>query len=113
MALSFGRLTVEKLPIDDASLKLRGQGGVISLDDMRGGGPTAAFNAKANLDVRQDSAVLTATKHIANVPVERLLEAQGKKPPVKGCSDSTPTSAPAATARSPGSTISTAAHASA
>ena len=87
MALNFGRLTVEKLPIDDASLKLRGQGGVISLDDMRGGLYNGRFNAKANLDVRQDSAVLTATKHIANVPVERLLEAQGKKPPVKGLLD--------------------------
>ena len=31
--------------------------------------------------------MLTATKHIANVPVERLLEAQGKKPPVKGLLD--------------------------
>ncbi len=87
VALNFGRLTVEKLPIDDASLKLRGQGGVISLDDMRGGLYNGRFNAKANLDVRQDSAVLTATKHIANVPVERLLEAQGKKPPVKGLLD--------------------------
>lgn len=66
VALNFGRLTVEKLPIDDASLKLRGQGGVISLDDMRGGLYNGRFNAKANLDVRQDSAVLTATKHIAN-----------------------------------------------
>ena len=61
VALNFSRLTVEKLPIDDASLKAAWSGGVISLDDMRGGLYNGRFNAKANLDVRQDSAVLTAT----------------------------------------------------
>ncbi|MDL2425158.1 AsmA family protein, partial [Pseudomonas sp. BAgro211] len=38
-------------------------------------------------DVRQDVPTLQAKKHIADVPVERLLESQGQKPPVKGLLD--------------------------
>lgn len=87
IALSVGELTLDKLPISDASLKLRGQGGLFNLDEMRGGLYDGTFNAKASLDVRQDVPLIKAQKHIANVPVERLIESQGEKPPVKGLLD--------------------------
>ncbi|MGE9759863.1 AsmA family protein [Pseudomonas sp. PDM20] len=85
--LNLGRLTLDKLPIDNAVLKLRGQGGLLNLDDLRGELYDGKFNATATLDVRQDVPTLQAKKHIADVPVERLLESQGQKPPVKGMLD--------------------------
>jgi AsmA protein len=51
---------------------------------MRGELYDGRFNAKASLDVRQDVALLAAQKHIEGVPVEKLLQAQGQKPPVTG-----------------------------
>lgn len=87
IGLNLGQLTLDKLPINDASLKLRGQGGLLNLEDLRGELYDGKFNAKASLDVRQDVPLLKAQKHIADVPVERLLESQGQKPPVKGLLD--------------------------
>ncbi|MFV3331483.1 AsmA family protein [Pseudomonas sp. NY15437] len=85
--LNLGQLTLDKLPIDNAVLKLRGQGGLLNLDDLRGELYDGKFNASATLDVGQDVPTLQAKKHIADVPVERLLESQGQKPPVKGLLD--------------------------
>ncbi|MCY1282377.1 AsmA family protein [compost metagenome] len=87
VALNIGQLTLDKLPITDASLKLQGRGGQLELQDMRGDLYDGRFNAKASLDVRQDVALLSAQKHIDNVPVERLLESQGQKPPLTGLLD--------------------------
>lgn len=85
--LSLGQLTLSQLPIDNAVLKLRGQNGQFSLDDMRGELYDGRFNAKASLDVRQDVALLAAQKHIAGVPLEKLLEARGQKAPLTGLLD--------------------------
>ena len=87
VALQLGQLTLDKLPIENANLKLRGQDGLLNLDDMRGELYDGKFNATASLDVRQDVPLLKAQKHIADVPVDRLLESQGQKPPVKGLLD--------------------------
>ncbi|WP_152226954.1 AsmA family protein [Pseudomonas sp. SCB32] len=87
IALQLGQLTLDKLPIENASLKLHGQDGLLTLDDMRGELYDGKFNATASLDVRQDVPLLKAQKHISNVPVDRLLESQGQKPPVKGLLD--------------------------
>ncbi len=87
VALQLGQLSLDKLPIENASLKLHGQDGLLNLDDMRGELYDGKFNATASLDVRQDVPLLKAQKHIADVPVDRLLESQGQKPPVKGLLD--------------------------
>ncbi|WP_371231467.1 AsmA family protein [Pseudomonas sp. QE6] len=87
VALQLGQLTLDKLPIENANLKLHGQEGLLNLDDMRGELYDGKFNATASLDVRQDVPLLKARKHIADVPVDRLLESQGQKPPVKGLLD--------------------------
>lgn len=87
VVLNFGWLIVEKLLIDDVSLKLCGQGGVISFDDMCGGLYNGCFNVKVNFDVCQDSVVLIVIKYIVNVLVECLFEVQGKKLLVKGLFD--------------------------
>ncbi|MNM88459.1 putative assembly protein [compost metagenome] len=87
VALKLGQLTLNKLPIENANLKVRGQNGVIDLEDMRGELYDGRFNAKANLDVRQDVPLLTAQKHISDVPAERIVEAWGEKPPLTGLLD--------------------------
>ncbi|WP_334180922.1 AsmA family protein [Pseudomonas nitroreducens] len=87
VALQLGQLTLDKLPIENANLKLHGNDGLLTLDDMRGELFDGKFNATASLDVRQDVPLLKAQKHIADVPVDRLLESQGQKPPVKGLLD--------------------------
>ncbi|MHB9798240.1 AsmA family protein [Pseudomonas sp. MT3] len=87
VALQLGQLTLDKLPIENASLKLRGQGGLLNLDDMRGELYDGKFNASASLDVRQDVPLLKAQKHISDVPVDLLLESQSQKPPLKGLLD--------------------------
>ncbi|WP_207886299.1 AsmA family protein [Pseudomonas sp. 30_B] len=87
VGLQLGQLTLDKLPIENANLKLHGNDGLLTLDDMRGELFDGKFNATASLDVRQDVPLLKAQKHIADVPVDRLLESQGQKPPVKGLLD--------------------------
>ncbi|MEG1041719.1 MAG: AsmA family protein, partial [Pseudomonas sp.] len=44
--LSFGLLTLEKLPIDNAHLKTQGQGGLITLEALRGGLYDGSFETK-------------------------------------------------------------------
>ncbi|MNZ48291.1 putative assembly protein [compost metagenome] len=87
VALKLGQLTLNKLPIENANLKVRGQNGVIDLEDMRGELYDGRFNAKANLDVRQDVPLLSAQKHISDVPAERIVEAWGEKPTLTGLLD--------------------------
>ncbi|WP_350613942.1 AsmA family protein [Pseudomonas sp. HY7a-MNA-CIBAN-0227] len=82
--LSFGQLTLSKLPIQNAALKASGQGGQLKLDTLSGGLYNGTFQANGNLDVREDVPVLALQTHIKQVPVERILQSQGQNPPVKG-----------------------------
>jgi len=82
--LSFGQLTLSKLPIQNAALKASGIGGQLKLDTLSGGLYNGTFQANGTLDVRQDIPVLALQTHIKQVPVERILQAQGQNPPVKG-----------------------------
>jgi len=82
--LSFGQLTLDKLPIQNATLKATGQGGLLTLQDLRGELYNGNFNAKGTLDVRQPVPALSIQTSISRVPAEKILESQGKNPPVKG-----------------------------
>lgn len=82
--LSFGQLTLSKLPIQDAALKASGLDGQLKLDSLSGGLYNGTFQANGNLDVRQEIPVLALQTRIKQVPVERILQAQGQTPPVKG-----------------------------
>ncbi len=82
--LTFGQLTLEKLPIHNAVLKATGQGGLLTLSSLRGDLYEGNFEAKGTLDVRQQAPVLNLQTQISRVPAEKILESQGKKPPVKG-----------------------------
>ncbi len=82
--LAFDQLTLSKLPIQNAALKASGLDGQLKLDTLSGGLYNGTFQANGNLDVRQDIPVLALQTHIKQVPVERILQAQGKTPPIKG-----------------------------
>ena len=82
--LAFGELTLSQLPIQNAVLKASGIDGQLKLDTLSGVLYNGTFQANGTLDVRQDTPVLALQSHIKQVPVERILQAQGKNPPVKG-----------------------------
>ncbi|MGY2260040.1 AsmA family protein [Pseudomonas sp. SDO55104_S430] len=82
--LTFGQLTLEKLPIHNATLKANGQGGLLTLSNLSGELYEGSFEAKGTLDVRPQAPLLNLQTRISRVPVEKILESQGKNPPVKG-----------------------------
>ncbi|AZE52511.1 A/G-specific adenine glycosylase [Pseudomonas synxantha] len=82
--LAFGQLTLSQLPIQNAALKASGIDGQLKLDSLSGGLYNGTFQANGTLDVRQDLPLLALQTHIKQVPVEKILQAQGKNPPVKG-----------------------------
>ena len=82
--LTFGQLTLDKLPIQNAALKATGQGGLLTLQNLRGDLYGGNFEAKGTLDVRQQVPALSLQTNINKVPAEKILESQGKNPPVKG-----------------------------
>ncbi|PUA42637.1 AsmA family protein [Pseudomonas protegens] len=82
--LSFGQLTLDKLPIQNAALKASGQGGLLKLSSLRGELYNGSFEANGTLDVRQSTPQLNQQTKVNRVPVERILESQGQTPPVKG-----------------------------
>jgi AsmA protein len=82
--LTFGQLTLDKLPIQNAALKATGQGGLLTLSNLSGELYNGGFAANGTLDVRPDAPVLNLQTKLNRVPVEKILESQGKNPPVKG-----------------------------
>jgi len=82
--LAFGQLTLSQLPIQNAVLRASGIDGQLRLDALSGGLYNGTFQANGTLDVRQDTPLLALQTHIKQVPVEKILQAQGKTPPVKG-----------------------------
>ncbi|VVM67144.1 AsmA family protein [Pseudomonas fluorescens] len=82
--LTFGQLTLDKLPIQNAALKANGQGGLLTLTNLSGELYNGGFAANGTLDVRPSAPVLNLQTKLNRVPVEKILESQGKNPPVKG-----------------------------
>jgi AsmA protein len=82
--LTFGQLTLDKLPIQNAALKATGQGGLLTLTNLSGELYNGGFAANGTLDVRPNTPVLNLQTKLNRVPVEKILESQGKNPPVKG-----------------------------
>jgi len=82
--LSFGKLTIDKLPIQNAVLKTQGLAGQITLESLRGDLYNGNFEVKGNLDVRPDIPLMSVQTRIAKVPVERFIQSKDQTPPVKG-----------------------------
>ncbi|QYY82371.1 AsmA family protein [Pseudomonas germanica] len=82
--LTFGQLTLDKLPIQNAALKATGQSGLLTLTNLSGELYNGGFAANGTLDVRPSAPVLNLQTKLNRVPIEKILESQGKNPPVKG-----------------------------
>ncbi|TFF42466.1 AsmA family protein [Pseudomonas sp. RIT623] len=84
--LAFGALTLNKLPISDAQLNASGQGGLLTLQTLRGGLYNGTFEAKGSVDVRPAVPQLGINTKINRVPVEHFIkrESPDQPPPVKG-----------------------------
>ncbi len=85
--LSLGELTLDKLPIQNASLKANGKDGLLTLENLRGELYNGNFAVNAKLDVRPTIPLLSAQKRISHIPLEQLLKSQDQKPPLKGLLD--------------------------
>ncbi|WP_122425608.1 AsmA family protein [Pseudomonas viridiflava] len=82
--IGLGKLTLNKLPIDNAVFKTQALGGVIKLDTLSGNLYNGNFEVKGNLDARPDLPTISVQTRTAKVPVDRVLESQGQTPPVRG-----------------------------
>ncbi|MGF6394947.1 AsmA family protein [Pseudomonas plecoglossicida] len=84
--LAFGTLTLDKLPISDAQLQVTAQGGLVTLQSLRGGLYNGNFDAKGSIDVRPAVPQVGVNTRITRVPVEHFIKREGKEqtPPVKG-----------------------------
>ncbi|AUY35228.1 AsmA family protein [Pseudomonas soli] len=84
--LSFGALTLDRLPISDAQLTASGQGGLVTLQTLRGALYNGTFEAKGTVDVRPAVPQIGVNTKINRVPVEHFIkrESPEQAPPVKG-----------------------------
>ncbi|MDF9753964.1 AsmA family protein [Pseudomonas hunanensis] len=84
--LSFGALTLDRLPISDAQLTASGQGGLVTLQTLRGGLYNGTFEANGTVDVRPAVPQIGVNTKINRVPVEHFIkrESPEQAPPVKG-----------------------------
>ncbi|WP_047279762.1 AsmA family protein [Pseudomonas lundensis] len=82
--ISFGQLTISKLPIQNAALKANSQGGLLTLETLRGDLYKGHFAANGSLDVRPMLPLVNLQTRINNVPVEKILQSQGQKPQING-----------------------------
>ncbi|MDD0974108.1 AsmA family protein [Pseudomonas fontis] len=82
--LNFGVLTLEKLPIHDATLKASGLDGLVTLETLSGGLYAGQFETKGTLDVRPAVPLIALNTKVTRVPVEHFIKSQTDTPPVKG-----------------------------
>ncbi|HBS80764.1 MAG TPA: AsmA family protein, partial [Pseudomonas sp.] len=73
-----------KLPVDSFALKARTAGGLLTLEQLRGGLYNGRVEASASLDVRPQVPLITAQTRLARVPIEGLLQSRGEEVVIKG-----------------------------
>lgn len=86
VALDINRLTLRKLPLEGASLKLRAQNGQIALDELNAGLFDGRIALTGSLDARGDTPQLQLAPKLDDIPLERLLQTlkPQEKPPLRG-----------------------------
>ncbi|MDY7562878.1 AsmA family protein [Pseudomonas sp. CCC3.2] len=78
--LSFGKLTIDKLPIQNAVLKTHALGGQITLESLRGNVGNGDFEVKGTLDVRSDIPLVALQTRVNKIPLERFYRSQDNAP---------------------------------
>ncbi|MBF7728536.1 AsmA family protein [Pseudomonas sp. N040] len=82
--LDFAELGVKKLPLEDASLLLRGKDGLVEISELRGELQGGSFASSSRLDVRPAIPLLDGQIKLSNLPIESLLQISGKPAPIRG-----------------------------
>jgi AsmA protein len=82
--LSLGQLTLDTLPIQNATLKAQGQGGLLTLETLSGGLYNGSVTSKGTLDVRPAVPLLALQTRINRVPVEHFIKTRNPNPPLTG-----------------------------
>lgn len=82
--ISFGQLTLSKLPIQNAALKANSKDGVLTLENLSGSLYKGTFSANGSLNVQPVLPVVKLQTRITSVPVEKILQSQGQTSPVTG-----------------------------
>ncbi|MGP5567941.1 AsmA family protein [Pseudomonas helleri] len=82
--ISFGQLTLSKLPIQNAALKANSKDGVLTLENLSGSLYKGTFAANGSLNVQPVLPVVKLQTRITSVPVEKILQSQGQTLPVTG-----------------------------
>lgn len=82
--ISFGQLTLSKLPIQNAALKANSKDGVLTLENLSGSLYKGTFAANGSLNVQPVVPVVKLQTRITGVPVEKILQSQGQTSPVTG-----------------------------
>lgn len=82
--ISFGQLTLSKLPIQNAALKANSKDGVLTLENLSGSLYKGTFAASGSLNVQPVLPVIKLQTRITSVPVEKILQSQGQTSPVTG-----------------------------
>lgn len=82
--LSFAQLTLKKLPMENASVQLTSKEGLLEVRDLRGELLGGSFAGQTQIDVQAPVPNLSGKLNLTNLPIEQLLQATGKKPPING-----------------------------
>ena len=81
---SLGQLILRRLPIEDTHTALSAKSGLITLKELRGGLYGGEFTTQARLDARPAIPQLSASQQLKHIPLEKLIESQGEKAPLRG-----------------------------
>ena len=82
--LGFSQLTLKKLPLESASIRVSSSGGLLEIHDLHGKLLGGDFASQARLDARTATPDISGQLKLKNLPIEQLLLASGKKPPING-----------------------------
>ena len=85
--LTLAQLTLQKQALSDVSLKARGQGGALKLEELRGKLGKGSFAIRADADVRPTVPVLSLHTQLTGMPVEPFLKDEQRPSPLKGLLD--------------------------
>jgi len=82
--LNFSQLTLKKLPVDNARIQVSSTDGLLEIQELHGDLLGGSFTSQARLDARAAVPNISGQLKLNNLPVEQLLLASGKKPPING-----------------------------
>ncbi|MFI8480359.1 AsmA family protein [Pseudomonas sp. NPDC078700] len=87
VALNLAQLTYDKQHFSNVDLQAKSTSGLLTLDNASGNLGNGSFQAKAKVDVRPATPVLSLQSTIKRLPVEPFLTTAKNKAPVKGLLD--------------------------